>query len=72
MKTWLVPIEKREAAYDWIRKQKTQTFIVCPLIEQSDSETLLEVRAAKKEYERLNAPPTPFMQIVRREAIPLW
>jgi len=27
---------------------------------------------SQKEYERLNAPPTPFMQIVRREAIPLW
>lgn len=53
IKTWVVPNEKRQAAYDWIRSQKTQTFIVCPLIEQSDSETLLEVRAAKKEYEIL-------------------
>lgn len=53
IKTWVVPGEKRAAAYNWIKKQQTQTFVVCPLIEQSESETLAEVKAVKKEYENL-------------------
>lgn len=55
VKTWLVPSEKREAAYVWIEKQikenKSQAFIICPFIEQS--ETLTTVKAAAKEFERL-------------------
>lgn len=57
IKTWVVPLEKREAAYNWIRKQikttpsKQQTFIICPLIEES--ETLTTVKAAKIEYQYL-------------------
>lgn len=51
IKTWVVPPEKRDNAYKWIREQKTQTFIVCPLIEES--ETLKSVRAVTTEYERL-------------------
>lgn len=53
IKTWVVPGKKRAAAYNWIKKQQTQTFVVCPLIEQSESETLAEVKAVKKEYENL-------------------
>lgn len=53
VKTWVVPNAKREGAYQWIRSQKTQTFIVCPLIEESESETLQSVKSAKKEYDRL-------------------
>lgn len=53
IKTWVVPGEKRTAAYNWIKKQQTQTFVVCPLIEQSEFETLAEVKAVKKEYENL-------------------
>lgn len=53
--TWVVPEKKRLAAYEWIRKEiaahKTQCFIVCPLIE--DSDTLTAVKAATSEYERL-------------------
>lgn len=55
VKTWVVPTEKRGAAYEWIRKQvkKTpqQAFIICPLIEES--ETLSTVRAATAEYRLL-------------------
>lgn len=55
VKTWVVPPEKRNGAYEWIRKHVKDTceqaFIICPLIEES--ETLTSVRAATKEYERL-------------------
>ncbi len=55
VKTWVVPKQKRSAGYEWIRKQLSQThgqaFIICPLIEES--ETLQTVRAATKEYEVL-------------------
>ena len=46
---------KRTGAYEWIEKQilekKDQVFIVCPFIEES--ETLVTVKAATKEFERL-------------------
>ena len=55
VKTWLVPPIKRDNAYSWIEKQilenKDQVFIVCPFIEES--ETLVTVKAATKEFERL-------------------
>lgn len=54
VKTFLVSMEKRKAAYQWIRDQiashKIQVFIVCPFIEESSIETLKSVRAATKEY----------------------
>jgi ATP-dependent DNA helicase RecG len=55
IKTWLVPVEKREDAYKWIRSRvksnKDQVFIICPFIEESES--IETVKAAKKEYEKL-------------------
>jgi ATP-dependent DNA helicase RecG len=55
IKTWLVPPEKRTNAYSWIEKQiketKSQVFIVCPFIEES--ETMQTVKAASKEFENL-------------------
>jgi len=55
IKTWLVPPRKRENAYSWIEKQiketKSQAFIVCPFIEES--ETMQTVKAASKEFENL-------------------
>jgi len=55
--TFIVPPIKREKAYAWIEKkitqEKTQVFIVCPLIEESDHENMLSVRSAKKEFSNL-------------------
>lgn len=60
IKTWLVPNTKRQAAYEWIKKEiltvdsignRNQVFIVCPFIEESESMTT--VRAAIKEFEYL-------------------
>src|SRR5258708_20918639 len=52
IKTWLVPPEKRAGAYDWIRKQiaetDSQTFIICPFIEPS--ETMQTIKAVNQEY----------------------
>lgn len=55
IKTWLVPPEKRTGAYVWIEKkvkEGDQVFIVCPFIEES--ETMVTIKAAKKEFERLS------------------
>jgi len=55
IKTWLTPKEKREKAYQWITEQirasGAQAFIICPLIEVS--ETLTSVRAVTSEYKKL-------------------
>ncbi len=55
--TWIVPPSKRDGAYDWINQQITkdqvQVFVVCPLIEDSDSDLMQEVKSAKSEYNRL-------------------
>lgn len=55
VKTWVVPTAKRAAAYEWIKKELTKTrsqaFVVCPLIENSES--LSTVRAVTSEYETL-------------------
>lgn len=65
VKTWVVPKEKRDAAYAWIKQQlkKTggQAFIVCPLIEES--ETLQTVRAATKEYQVLKTKIFPDLRL---------
>ena len=55
IKTWVVPTTKRTDAYQWIQKQIDETggqvFIICPLIE--DSETLSDIKAVKSEYEKI-------------------
>jgi ATP-dependent DNA helicase RecG len=55
--TWVVPPVKRDSAYEWIdqkiKSQKIQAFIICPLIEESQVETMKEVRAVTKELDRL-------------------
>lgn len=57
VKTYFVPKVKRAAAYEWIKKQidttGSQVFIVCPLIEDSQVETMKSVKAAKSEFEYL-------------------
>ncbi len=53
--TWLVPPEKRNGAYIWIdeqiEKDKIQVFIVCPLIEESQTESMKQVKAVSQEFE---------------------
>ncbi|RJQ25399.1 ATP-dependent DNA helicase RecG [Candidatus Parcubacteria bacterium] len=60
VKTWLAPPNKRQSAYEWIRKKVNekdergkgnQVFIICPLIEES--ENIKSVKAAVREYEKL-------------------
>lgn len=55
--TWVVPETKRVKAYEWISSQitvhRSQCFIVCPLIEDSESETLADVKSVTSEFEKL-------------------
>ncbi len=57
VKTYLVPLIKREDGYRWISEQiklkKSQVFIVCPFIEESEVETMKSVKAATVEFDRL-------------------
>ncbi len=57
IKTIVVTKQKRASAYDWIKttikKEKVQVFVVCPLIEESDKETLLNVKSVLKEFANL-------------------
>lgn len=65
IKTWLVPPEKRNGAYEWIKekvvKEKDQAFIVCPFIEESES--MITVKAAAKEFERLKKDVFPKLKL---------
>ncbi|MGI8419244.1 MAG: ATP-dependent DNA helicase RecG [Candidatus Levyibacteriota bacterium] len=65
IKTWLVPPEKRNGAYDWIRKEITETnsqvFIICPFIEPS--ETMQTVKAVNQEYEYLQKEVYPELKL---------
>jgi ATP-dependent DNA helicase RecG len=59
---WLRP-EQRGRAYDFLRKQTIagqQAFIICPLIEESES---IEARAAVVEYERLSSEVFPDLRL---------
>ena len=55
IKTFLVPNPKITSCYRWleeqIKTQKTQAFILCPFIEESES--ALTIKSAKKEFETL-------------------
>lgn len=56
IKTFVVPSYKREAGYQWIRnrvKSGDQAFIICPLIEESEKETMQQVKAATAEFEKI-------------------
>lgn len=67
VKTYLIPEEKRIACYQWIKKQisiyKIQAYIVCPLIEESQIETISSVKAATKEYEHLKKDVFPDLKV---------
>lgn len=54
VKTWLVPQIKRQKAYDWIKQQITgeqsQAFIVCPLINPSQKESMQDIKDITTEF----------------------
>lgn len=56
VKTWVVPSSKRNSAYKWIKNRIFQTnqqvFVICPLIEES--ETLSCIKAVTSEYNYLS------------------
>jgi len=59
---WLKP-EDRQRAYNFIKKQAAegrQSFIICPLIEESES---LDVKAAVAEYKRLSSDIFPDLKL---------
>ncbi|MEW6142668.1 MAG: ATP-dependent DNA helicase RecG [Chloroflexota bacterium] len=59
---WVYP-EERPKAYDFVRRQAAegrQTFIICPLIEESEA---VEAKAAVAEYERLSGEIFPQLRL---------
>lgn len=66
-KTWVVPPHKRKDAYQWIerkiKQEKFQAFIVCPLIEASDKESMKDIRAATAEFNRLKKEIFPTLRL---------
>lgn len=55
-KTWVVPENKRMEAYRWVEKkveEGNKVFIICPLIEESEKETMAQIRSVKKEFDDL-------------------
>lgn len=67
VKTWVVPPQKRQDAYKWIENQivknSSQAFIICPLIETSEYETLQSVKAATTEFEKLQKEVFPKLRL---------
>jgi ATP-dependent DNA helicase RecG len=58
VKTFVVPSYKRSAGYEWVKKQLgkgEQAFVICPLIEESEKETMQQVKAAAAEFERIKS-----------------
>lgn len=57
IKTYVVTQTKRKDAYTWIKKEITkdavQVFVICPLVEESETDTLSSVKAATTEFELL-------------------
>lgn len=59
IKTYVTPQTKRDKGNEWIKKQiketGSQVYIICPLVEESESETMKSVRAVTVEYEHLKS-----------------
>ena len=52
--TKVVTVNSRDKMYEWIRQKNEPTFVVCPFIEGSENEMLLEVKAAQEEFKTLS------------------
>lgn len=59
IKTYVVPSSKRAKSHAWIREQidenGAQIFVVCPIIDESDHESMTSVKAVTQEYEKLKS-----------------
>lgn len=59
VKTWVIPEFKRENAYKWIldqiKKNGSQVFVVCPLITESEHESMKQIKAAVSEFNILKS-----------------
>lgn len=59
VKSFVVPEDKRSRGYQWIKKkiveESEQVFIVCPFVEESQTETLKSVRSATAHFEELKS-----------------
>lgn len=66
-KTFYVPKKKRDNMYEWIQnkvlKERIQVFIICPLIEESEHETMKSVKAATIEFKKLKEKVFPELKI---------
>ena len=51
--TKVIPEKMRKETYEMIKERNEPTFIVCPLIEESESSSLENVKAAQVEFENL-------------------
>lgn len=51
--TRVVSESKREKTYEWIKSKNESAFIVCPLINESETEALENVKAAQDEFKKL-------------------
>ncbi len=52
--TRVIPENKKTETLAWIRQKNVQAFIVCPLIEESEHESLENVASAQKTYTELS------------------
>lgn len=59
VKTWVVPTHKHLDAYHWIKKEinthQTQAFVVCPLIEASESGVMKDIKNVTDHFKQLNS-----------------
>lgn len=59
VKTWVVPQKKYHDALKWIEKEvkkhAVQAFVICPLIEASDKESMKDIKNVTQEFKNLKA-----------------
>lgn len=71
VKTWVVKEAKRIPAYNWIQAQilsgdknsRNQAFVICPLIDPSQAESLKDIKAANDEFKKLKSEIFPKLRL---------